>query len=267
MLRSLVPALLIFTSLSFASTQEDVIYKKDGSILRGTLIEQNFETGTYKIEIHGGSVFVIQQSDISKITKEAPFEQNNTPSQVNASMQPPLVSTTQTASVDTNDDITNGVFFIGRVTRNLTVESSNSSEYEYLFSGWNLGSQTNFHQNLALYADLNVANFQHEIQDYGWASDQSDLPYTRYASAQVSLLISTNQYKGWQFFTGFGRFKERFDSEERTKTYEGEVYHFGLGYSWKSLQLILRLNVLDGDHPEHFVNNTNGHLQLGFNFQ
>ena len=61
--------LLVFSSLSQA---QDIIYKKDGSVLKGTLIEQNFETGRYRIQLSGGSIFTVQKGDIEKITKEEP---------------------------------------------------------------------------------------------------------------------------------------------------------------------------------------------------
>lgn len=71
--------LLLLSALSHSTEYEDVIYKKDGSILRGTLIEQDFENKRYKIQLTGGSVFVIEQTDVIKITKEVPITHKQTP--------------------------------------------------------------------------------------------------------------------------------------------------------------------------------------------
>ena len=41
----------------------------------------------------------------------------------------------------------------------------------------------------------------------------------------------------------------------------------GLGYSWHTLQTMLRINMLsDSDYPEHLVDPATVNLQLGFNF-
>ena len=69
--------LLLFTLLtlflpSYVSAQsdrEDVVYMKNGSVYRGTIIEQ-IPSVSYKIEIAGGSVIVIKADDVTKITKE-----------------------------------------------------------------------------------------------------------------------------------------------------------------------------------------------------
>lgn len=48
---------------------EDVIYLKDGSIIRGIIVER-VPGETYKIEIAGGSVLVVDADEVEKITKE-----------------------------------------------------------------------------------------------------------------------------------------------------------------------------------------------------
>lgn len=70
--------LLLFTFLtlllpSYVSAQsgdrEDVIYAKDGSIYRGTIVEQ-VPNVSFKIEIAGGTVIFIKSEDVIKVTKE-----------------------------------------------------------------------------------------------------------------------------------------------------------------------------------------------------
>lgn len=51
------------------SDLEDVVYLKDGSIIRGTIIEQ-IPGESLKIQTRDGSVFVYQMDEISRIAKE-----------------------------------------------------------------------------------------------------------------------------------------------------------------------------------------------------
>jgi len=59
---------LLWAQSGFSQTKEDVVYKNDGGILRGLIIE---ETDTQvKIQTKDYNVFVVSKSDIEKRTKE-----------------------------------------------------------------------------------------------------------------------------------------------------------------------------------------------------
>lgn len=68
--------LLAFTLLMLAfvcgqaQIHQDVLYLKNGSILRGKVLESEDENTT-KIEIFGGNVFVVSSEEIDKRTVEA----------------------------------------------------------------------------------------------------------------------------------------------------------------------------------------------------
>ncbi len=69
------PSLLlaVFMLAAFAAaaqTMEDVMYLKNGSIYRGTIIEQ-IPGENYKIQIAGGTVFFVTVPEVLKITKES----------------------------------------------------------------------------------------------------------------------------------------------------------------------------------------------------
>jgi hypothetical protein len=73
--------LLASSSLIFAQQNyQDVVYLKNGSIIRGTIIEQ-VPNQSIKIETADRSVFVYQLSEIERITKEAvrTYTQTETP--------------------------------------------------------------------------------------------------------------------------------------------------------------------------------------------
>ena len=71
----LVACLTAFVApaLLFAQPLEDVVYLKDGTIVRGTIIEQ-IPGESLKIQTQGGSVFLYTLDEIAKIVKEPVLE-------------------------------------------------------------------------------------------------------------------------------------------------------------------------------------------------
>ena len=51
-------------------------YLKDGSVLRGTILEQ-VPNETIKIRTRGGSVIVLKMSSIVQITKQLPYKEGS----------------------------------------------------------------------------------------------------------------------------------------------------------------------------------------------
>ena len=68
---SLAACLMVFLLASqvWAQQMEDVVYLKDGSIVRGIVIEQ-IPGASLKIQTQGGSVFVYTMDEIQKMTRE-----------------------------------------------------------------------------------------------------------------------------------------------------------------------------------------------------
>lgn len=77
----LVPAVILFASTqTFAQTTVDVLYLKNGSIIRGTVIEQVIGESV-KIRTADGNIFVYRLDEIQKMTKEESANVQATPSQ------------------------------------------------------------------------------------------------------------------------------------------------------------------------------------------
>lgn len=72
----IVVCVLVFALVSHASAQQyqDVVYLKNGSIIRGVIIEQ-IPGDSLKIQTPGGSVFVHRMSEVLKIAKEPTMRQ------------------------------------------------------------------------------------------------------------------------------------------------------------------------------------------------
>jgi hypothetical protein len=70
-LSGLVIALTLLLAVATYSTEneyEDVIHLKDGSVYRGTIVDE-IPGETYRIEIYGGSVFVFEADEIDYISR------------------------------------------------------------------------------------------------------------------------------------------------------------------------------------------------------
>lgn len=67
-------ALVSTTSFAQYGNLQDVIYLKNGSIIRGMIIE-SVPNQSYKIKTSDGSVFAYTVDEVSKLTKEEPYNQ------------------------------------------------------------------------------------------------------------------------------------------------------------------------------------------------
>lgn len=65
--------LLLLSSFASAQKFEDVVYLKNGSIIRGQIIE-NIPDQYVKIQVAGGSIWVFQKDDILRISHEIPVK-------------------------------------------------------------------------------------------------------------------------------------------------------------------------------------------------
>jgi len=72
MFKKIILAAITIASVSLAFSQsntEDVVYLKNGSVIRGKITDQ-LNTGKVKIELMGGSVFVFAAADVDSMKKE-----------------------------------------------------------------------------------------------------------------------------------------------------------------------------------------------------
>ncbi len=286
-MRLAIITLVFISQTSFAQSLQDVIYKKDGSILRGNLIEQDFTNGTYKIQLIGGSVFNITKEEIDKITKEKPFnntaqtgsgininvENNPNINQAPAVTQNPVIKQTSFSNIyiEPPKKESRHSIRIGSMSKKITDSDDNGIG----FSGLNIAYQYNLNEHVAIYTEYNNADLNSEIidgDDYYISSHEKD-NHSFYGS-EVSAMLSTNNFQGWQFYAGLGAFSEKFTRFDESETISGAVFTLGLGYSWQTLQLNLRFSGHGSDdykntaynYGDDDVSATNIAFQLGFNF-
>ena len=68
--------MMAFITSATAQTMQEVVYLKNGSIIKGIVIEQ-IPGASLKIQTYDGSIFVYPMSEVEKITKELATRQRN----------------------------------------------------------------------------------------------------------------------------------------------------------------------------------------------
>lgn len=286
-MRLLILSLMLLSGLSHGQNLQDVIYKKDGSVLRGVLIEQDFNNGRYKIQLNGGSVFSVEKADIEKISKEAPLggAANNGAVNINIDNSPTInQNPTQTLEQSPNIQVAGyqseetdykHVFYIGSLVHTISRPTEGYSFYgddlelKADYTGVKLGFQQIFTDHIATQYVLNKGSLESiNIVDEDNNEYESGIPVPDedYLGLSASVILSSNLQKGWQFFTGLGIFHDTYSYSSGDDSYDGAVVDLGLGYSWKPAQLQLHYQArLSSDYPDD-VSVGNFNLQLGFNF-
>lgn len=72
----LLTLLLGFSAYTIAQNYTEVVYLKNGSIIKGIIIEQ-VPDKSLKIQTADGSIYVYEMSEVTKITKEPAYNRNN----------------------------------------------------------------------------------------------------------------------------------------------------------------------------------------------
>jgi len=290
-------SMMLMAGICSASATEDVIYKQDGSILRGSLIEQNFQEGIYKIEIQGGSVFVVKADEITKITKEKPsvisvtpnttapeYQTANTAIAITQGHYPPKPQTHEQTHEQTPSYATfgiqarseakypNHVVHIGFSNRTYH-RNDNVYGYdeniEWQMQGQSYAYQLNFNKNWSTYLEYSDTRLDEITDEDGFTysisySERKDVRATLFQG--LAVLSSNNDY-GWQFYAGGGLFRDRLNFGGRSYRAVGSTVLLGMGYAWQHMQMHFRLQFQNSDdYPSEFSEQSGSSLQLGYRF-
>lgn len=297
-MRSMVLGILFASQAVMAANLEDVIYKTDGSVLRGTLVEQDFTNGTYKIQLSGGSVFNVTKDQIEKITKEAPFSNNsvqgtsgininvaNNPSinQAPVIEQKPVINQQATidayAGIEPQEKQFDNVFYVALLAHTVTMPSDYSPSYywgsneeyedEHQYNGIKLSYQRNHSDHIAAHYSIQSAeldSIETVDSENRVIHRQSEVANIDYLGLSASILASTNLHQGWQFFAGLGIFNDRYTNDNISDDVSGASIDLGMGYSWQTIQVSLNGNAKFSDEYADDVSASNVALAVGFNY-
>lgn len=207
---------LVLMSISFAHAAEfeDVIYLKNGSIIRGIIVEQMPQEGTYAIKTLGGSVFVFNSTEIEKVTREP-------------QLYPTPIRSTAYPIPDKPASLAHAIGVASWVLTVANPDAGPNEKEDERYGGGALSYQFAFNDHLAI--RLNFYSAEHE--------NFRDLTIN---GLNGQIILTTNaRDTGFKFYLGAGYFDEKWDNGRFENTYTGSEFIFGLGYNWSRIGLDL----------------------------
>lgn len=278
---------LLLAVLSCNAVSQDVIYMNDGSVIKGNITEIAND-GDVDIELSDGEVFTLKEYNIKKITYEKQVSKKKVSKEDRIAayknklkVDEPLrsgsgYSSFSSSSNDQPNSLTLSSTGNKQVQHNVSIGSFaktylNSDQNGASYQGIGFAHQYNFNKRYSIHSSLNFGKLANIIRD-GKSYEPSNFyvdEHIRYI--QVAGLISTNNYQGWQFFTGLGLFNENLtgsasdSSGSYDDTYNGFSLHLGLAYSWKTFVLRYRMSYdKSSDYADDALGGS-GNLHLSWN--
>jgi len=250
--------LSVFSSLSLANSAYDVIHTTDGDVIRGNIIERDFDNQQYAIQLFNGQIATIPENHIAHL------EQLDLSESFTTSQYTPVYSKSNAKMAHF------GTLYIGTTVHTLTSQSGIYTK-DATYTGINISGQLNLSKHLAMYGGVSIAEFSRLTISDGigesFKQSGSALPDESYTSKQLGLIVSSNLSTGWQIFTGSGGFIENYATSSANFEAAGANLQFGVGYSWQGLQITARIHALfSPDYTDAVERSTTGHIQMGFNF-
>ncbi|MFV0291419.1 MAG: hypothetical protein ACK5IJ_11075 [Mangrovibacterium sp.] len=149
--------LAMITNVLFAQNNlQDVVYLKNGSIIKGVVIEQVFGEHI-KMETADGNIFVFKAEEIEKITKTEKIEPTKSASEQNQNQQVP-----KTTSITTGTKHTHSRGYVGIVETGYVVGVGDIEASRFKMDLIN-GCQFNPHLSLGLGVGVRI----YENDEYG----------------------------------------------------------------------------------------------------
>jgi hypothetical protein len=270
---------ILSVSIAHAQTVQDVLFLKNGSIIRGQLINYSFESNTYSIKISDNSVHTFAKSVISKITKEAPSTALPTSSNMalpTAQTEPqPLVNKRRAQPLTLFPALPKSLLpeikhdlSIGNLWHSVhTPYQNGNSELTQVarYNGVKLHYQQNHTKHLASrygfeYATLDRFDLTSNDEKAGTINS---VDKDRYSGLIVTAIASTNLQRGWRAYVGAGLYNHHYANENsKDRNYLGTRFEFGGGYMWKTLSLTLQYN---WHGREQYPSDTDTIFSGGFN--
>jgi len=271
-----------------AQTTEDVLYKKDGSVLRGSLIEQDFANGHYKIQLQGGSIFSVKLNDIHKISKEPSLSkrsQRASGAGINVNIennpqinQEPAIN--QTAKLDSSNTALDLSISADNKPKNQQYRQSlraasvkkdirDNHNNGLSFDGFSLAYQYNINKYAAVYWEHSRGTLKRVIindrevdaEEHGYSGSLE-----KYSGTQITTQISTNNYQGLKIYAGIGLFNENYKGLKELDSISGRVSTLGIGYNNNQVLIHLRVSKFESDHYPSQLSSLSTSFQVGLEF-
>lgn len=231
--------LMLFPVLLFGQAKmQDVVYLKDGSILRGEIIEQT-SNESLKIEIAGYNILVIQMEEVEKITQERPpkarmFKEEGyvnftgldyLPGELGSAIRFQMVNGYQ---IDPNFSMGIGIGYtnyndpLSAIPLFLDLKykllKANTTPFLYLKPGYSFSLLMN---------ESGETNNRNEIESHKGG---------RTINAGIGLNFIVNENIGWYFSLGYSRDNLSYKEMQNIRTVETEITYsrvmFGFGLTF-----------------------------------
>ncbi len=288
MRKSWISVTVLMGSVTMAQTTEDVLYKKDGSVLRGSLIEQDFANGQYKIQLQGGSIFSVKLTDIHKISKE-PSLSNRTQATNDAGInvniennpninQKPVINQSAKLnhsnaaldlSIKTDAKPKNHQYRQSLRAARVKKDISDNHDNGLSFDGFSLAYQYNINKYAAVYWEHSRGTLKRVIindrevdaEEHGYSGSLE-----KYSGTQITTQISTNNYQGLKVYAGIGLFSEKYTGLKELNSISGRVSTLGVGYNNNRVLIHLRVSKFKSDHYPNNFSSLSTSFQVGLEF-
>jgi hypothetical protein len=257
---SLATILLLAPFSAFAL---DIIYLKNESIIKGTIIENNVAEKKYKIKTSDGSIFVYTSEEITKITKdESAAAPQTTPSIVinntNTNNNQDTVTNNNAPTLTTTPEreAKKWKLFFGslRMTESIDLDCACYTDdkpelAESQYSGSTFGISYALKKKMFLRASKITATFD-ETEFKGYWKDYStykpgytvsDLDISYDAVALEILFASNSWYTDWNGYVGLGYISETFTPNEDISYYNSNGTKVGVAKEVSDAGLLLSL--------------------------
>ena len=270
---------VLTVSIAHAQTMQDVLLLKNGSIIRGQLINYSYESNTYSIKISDASVHTFSKAVISKITKEATTPLLAVPNNIEihtAQTEPqPMANTLSAQPLTLFPALPKSL--LPEIKHDLSIgnlwhsvhkpyQNGNSELTEVArYNGVKLHYQQNHTKHLASrygfeYATLDRIDLTSNDEEAGTINT---VDKDRYSGLIVTAIASTNLQRGWRAYVGAGLYNHHYANENsKDRNYLGTRFEFGGGYMWKTLALTLQYN---WHGREQYPSDTDTIFSGGFN--
>ena len=215
----------VFSSYTLANSSKNVIYTTNGSVLKGTIIEQDFKNGRYQIQLNNGQVVTLKKPEISRIKKDNQITNLQvTPPTVSAQRSAPIYSTPTAKKRLTKPS----EFTLGYLHHTIQYDRNpfyNTSPKES-FNGVRIGYVKPLRRLLTFRSDLEFAVEDHETSIF-------DIDEKQYVGLSASLTAGRRFNSGFEMFAGPGIFIHNYIMEGDDDGDLGTMASAGFGFNWR----------------------------------
>jgi hypothetical protein len=220
----LIATLLLIPCVAFAL---ETIYLKNGSVIKGTIVEHNIADKKYTIQTSDGSIFVYTADKITKITKEAAVTTEKPQASVvinntNTNNTQDTVTNNNVAVVATLEQPERKKWKLFARTAKIVVKTQQQpvclaiwpqpkgcSAYYPIEENYS-GSGGGLSYALNNYIVLRLSKISTEHEDYSYLS---------YDATIADLLLATNtQLTGWNWYLGLSRINQELNNTDNAYT-------------------------------------------------